>query len=123
MRKITIKNLHKIVNLKFGFDSGKLIRTISKAEGGTDSVGYDYYSFWIASLVSKSHKWYDETEIRLYRDMDKSGRYQMFVFGLDVITSLYLTETDMDSPAEILMWIKKCTGLGKEWFDENYGSN
>lgn len=75
----------------------------------------DLYIFTFPAILDGCN-WNEMHEVRLYRNKNERGKYELFVMGLYTMTVRELTIGDIRNELSFITEMGKCLKSAKEWY-------
>ena len=107
---LTIRNI-KQIELTFCHSRG--LREVTETE---NKMGDKYYSFHFGP-VGDGKGWNKAIEVRLKREADFDGSYQIFVMGLQLVSENFIKPSDFKNKEGLAREITKVLAKAKHWWE------
>ena len=106
---LTIRNI-KQIELTFCHSRG--LREVTETE---NKLGENFYSFHFGP-IGDGKEWGKEIEVRLKREADFDGSYQIFVMGLQVVSENFIKPSDFKNKEGLAREITKVLAKAEHWW-------
>lgn len=118
---ITIDGINKLVGHHFHNRTIQKITTERRFGKGSDSYVFHFPSISGPrnSTSYGTKDWVDEFEVHLYRNPDKSGKYELYVMGLASVTCQQLSWSELLKFSEFLGAMEVVIGRAKRYWVVN----